>query len=243
MRPTSCLHFARRTTSLRLGGQAARPSCLAAWPASRRQRSCRHCDRHTHSDAYPTQKAPVSLSVTPPHQTQQNCPVLVMCGGVNWTIAVTFKLQIFCRRQSWVVENIQFTPPRQTRHRQNCFVGSGVAVWIGCNWHNSRAGLTGCRTWWCADLLVTYRSLTPNCLWSTPSHTHTHAYTPYSPLGQCQPTSLLLLGRIACIFQRAEVDRKHKTVGGSSPLLTAGPDSAGGRPAAQLNCGSLDGRL
>ena len=36
---TACLHFAWRTTSLRVGGRAARRSCLRGLRASRRRRS------------------------------------------------------------------------------------------------------------------------------------------------------------------------------------------------------------
>ena len=47
-----CLHSAWRTTALRVGGLAARPSC----PAGLRRGGS---DRPTHSDADPTQNAPV----------------------------------------------------------------------------------------------------------------------------------------------------------------------------------------
>ena len=69
----------------------------------------------------------------PPHKTTLSCLCRVWCAGVNETIALNvFRLQIFCRRQSSVFGNI-VTPPKRTRHRQDSFVVSGVAVWISFN--------------------------------------------------------------------------------------------------------------
>ena len=64
------------------------------------------CDRPTHSDADPTQNAPVggradSVHTATPDTTKQSCLCRVWRGGVNLTIAINmFRLQIFCRRQT-----------------------------------------------------------------------------------------------------------------------------------------------
>jgi len=42
----------------------------------------------------------------PPDTTRQSCLCRVRCVGVNWTIDPNaFRLQVFCRRQSWVAGN------------------------------------------------------------------------------------------------------------------------------------------
>ena len=46
-----------------------------------------------------------------------------------WTIAINvLRLHIFSVGDSLELSRIQFTLPRQTQHRQDCFVGSGMAV-------------------------------------------------------------------------------------------------------------------
>jgi len=60
----------------------------------------------------------------PPDTTRQSCLCRVWRGGVNWTIAINvFRLQIFCRRQSWVVGNpIHTAEADATQTRQFCRV-------------------------------------------------------------------------------------------------------------------------
>ena len=53
------------------------------------------------------------------------CEVHLLLTCLDFTFSVGYSLEL---------SRIQFTPPRQTRHRQDCFVGSGLAMWIGYNW-------------------------------------------------------------------------------------------------------------
>ena len=128
--PTACLHFAWRITSLRVGGHAARRSCL---PGLRRGGGGRlagaailsflvwWCElsqpdrpafsvkvRRAVAPAVPappdtprrTDRAVGPTQFTPPHQTRQDGPVCVV-SGVHWKTALNvFRLQIFCLRQS-----------------------------------------------------------------------------------------------------------------------------------------------
>ena len=89
--PTVCLHFAWCTTSLRVGGLAARPSCLA---------SLLHG-----GSGHPTQSDAecMCLAVRPTQfiPTKQSSLCCVWCGAVKWTVAINaFRLHIFCLRQS-----------------------------------------------------------------------------------------------------------------------------------------------
>jgi len=116
------LRFAWRTTSLRVGGQAARRSCL---PGLRRGggdrqagatflsclvcrceltagqvRSASECVRRSHcaarhSYAVRTCRAD-SVHTATPDTTRRSCLCRVWCAGVNWTIAPSVsRLQIF----------------------------------------------------------------------------------------------------------------------------------------------------
>ena len=93
----------------------------------------------------------VPNSHRPPDTTRQSCLCRVWRGGVNWTIAINvFRLQIFCRRQSWVDGN-----PIHTIGWRRGVVISGVRqctklthVGPGYNWDGwpSSGGytITGC---------------------------------------------------------------------------------------------------
>jgi len=62
-----------------------------------------------------------------PDTTKQSCMCRVWRSGVNWTIAINaFRLQILCRRQSWVVRNSAHTAEADaTQTRQFCRVLRG----------------------------------------------------------------------------------------------------------------------
>ena len=58
--------------------------------------------------------------------TKRSCLCRVWCTGVNWTIALNvFKFSV---DDSLELSEIQFTPPKRTRHRQDSFVVSGVVM-------------------------------------------------------------------------------------------------------------------
>ena len=63
----------------------------------------------------------------PPDTTRRSCLRRVCCAVVNWTIALNvFGLQMFCRRQSWVVANtIYIAESDTTETRQFCRVRRG----------------------------------------------------------------------------------------------------------------------
>jgi len=64
----------------------------------------------------------------PPDTTRLSCLRRVWRADVNSTIAVNvFRLHIFIG-DSLELSGIQFAPPKRTRHGQDSFVASGVAV-------------------------------------------------------------------------------------------------------------------
>jgi len=65
-----------------------------------------------------------SVHTATPDTTKQSCRCRVWRNGVHWTIAINvFRLQIFCRRQSWVVGNPIYTAEADaTQTRQFCCV-------------------------------------------------------------------------------------------------------------------------
>ena len=70
---------------------------------------------------------------TPPQQAQQNSPACVV--SVAWRCELDdcsdcsdFKFSV---GDSLELSGIQFTSPKRTRHRQDSFAVSGLAVWIG----------------------------------------------------------------------------------------------------------------
>jgi len=75
---------------------------------------------------------------TPPHQStrhDKNCRACVVSGVAVWIgqLLLTCSDLRFSVVDSLESSRTQFTPPRQTRHRQDSFVGSGLAAWIGFN--------------------------------------------------------------------------------------------------------------
>ena len=110
--------------------------------ASRQQQSRRHCLRdRRHRDWYTVTwtrhrmhlscgQADLIHTATP-DMTKQSCLCRVWRGDVNWTIAINvFRLHIFCRRQSWVVEN-----PIHTAEADMTQTGLCYWVWpVGVNW-------------------------------------------------------------------------------------------------------------
>jgi len=82
---TACLHFAWRTTSLRVGGRAARRSCL---PGLRRGGGGRQAGATATAGRTPIQNALVgrsgrlSLTATP-DTTRRSCLCRAWCAGVN----------------------------------------------------------------------------------------------------------------------------------------------------------------
>ena len=97
--PTACLHFAWRTTSLRVGGLAARPNCMAG--LRRGAAANRHTPTQTRHRTHLSSGRADSVHTATPDTTKQSCQCRVWHGGVNWIIAVNvFKLQILCRRKS-----------------------------------------------------------------------------------------------------------------------------------------------
>jgi len=67
----------------------------------------------------------------PLDKTGRSCLCRVWwCAGVNWTIALN--VQIFCRRQSWVVGNPIHTADRSGRDTDKTVLSclSDVAVWV-----------------------------------------------------------------------------------------------------------------
>ena len=68
-----------------------------------------------------------------PDASRQSCPCRVWCACVNWTIATNVFGLHTSVGDSLELSGIQFTPPKRTRHRQDSFVVSGVAVWISFN--------------------------------------------------------------------------------------------------------------
>ena len=72
-----------------------------------------------------------SIHTATPDATRRSCLCRVWCaavwtGRLLWTCS-DFKFSV---GDSPVLSGIQFTPPKRTRHRQDSFVVSGVAVWI-----------------------------------------------------------------------------------------------------------------
>jgi len=63
-----------------------------------------------------------SIHTATPDTTKPSSLCRVWRGGVNWTIAINTV------GDSVQLSGIQFTPPKRTRHRQDRFVVSGVAV-------------------------------------------------------------------------------------------------------------------
>jgi len=106
-------------------------------PAKRR-RTRRHCRRDfrgiiSRSDAVTAWGRSTNAQFTPParhDETVQSVSCLARRCELDNIAVNVFRLQIFCRRQSWVVAGIQFTPPKRTRHRLDIFFLSGVAMWI-----------------------------------------------------------------------------------------------------------------
>jgi len=69
-----------------------------------------------------------SVHTSIPDTTKRSCLCRVWCTGVNWTIALNvFKFSV---DDSLELSEIQFTPPKRTRHRQDIFVVSGVMMRI-----------------------------------------------------------------------------------------------------------------
>jgi len=66
-------------------------------------------------------------------QTKQSCLVVYGFAMGTGQLLITGSEFKFSVGDSLELSRIQFTPPRQTRHRQDCSVASGVAVWIGSN--------------------------------------------------------------------------------------------------------------
>ena len=66
-------------------------------------------------------------------QTRQDGPVCVVSGVPVWIGRLPWTRSdfIFSAGDSLELSEIQFTPPKRTRHRQDSFVVSGEAVWIG----------------------------------------------------------------------------------------------------------------
>jgi len=97
-----------------------------------------------------------------PDKTRRSCLCCVWCAGVNWTIVLNvFRLQIFCRRHSLELSGIQFTPPERTRHRQDSFVVSDVAVWISFKSKRICTSLLASR----GRRLRFCQVSTPGCVW------------------------------------------------------------------------------
>ena len=63
-----------------------------------------------------------------PDTTKLSCLRRVRFGGVNWTTQDCHRQKI--RSLNTFRAIVQFPPARHTRHRQDCFVVSDVAVWI-----------------------------------------------------------------------------------------------------------------
>ena len=99
---TACLHFARRTTSLRVGGRAARRiieghKCamsaeMAVWLSN-----CLYLYSYLSHNKLGV-AACLACVAAAAVDRQARLPSLAWCGGVNWTIALNeFRLQIFYR--------------------------------------------------------------------------------------------------------------------------------------------------
>jgi len=67
------------------------------------------------------------------HTRHEKTVLCVVSGATMWIaqLLLTCSDFRFSGGDSLELSGIQFTPPRQTRHRQDSFVGSGLAVWIG----------------------------------------------------------------------------------------------------------------
>ena len=97
------------------------------------------CDRPTHSDADATQNAPVwRLGRLNSHRRTRHDKTVLSVSCLAWQCELhNCKLTCsdfgFSVGDSLELSGIQFTPSRQTRHRQDCFVGSGLAVLTGYN--------------------------------------------------------------------------------------------------------------
>jgi len=76
---------------------------------------------------------PILCPIHTARQTRQDRPVCVVSGMAVWIgrLLLTCSDFRFSVVDSLELSRIQFTPPMQTRHRQDCFVWSGLAVWIG----------------------------------------------------------------------------------------------------------------
>jgi len=64
----------------------------------------------------------------PPDTTRRSCLYRVWRGDVNWTIPINVSDFQFSAGDSLKLSRIQFTPPMQTRRRQDCFVGSDLTM-------------------------------------------------------------------------------------------------------------------
>jgi len=66
------------------------------------------------------------LHTATPDTTKQSCLCRVGRGGVNWTVLLLKRSDFNCSvGDSLELSRIQFTPPRQTRRGQDCFVWPG----------------------------------------------------------------------------------------------------------------------
>ena len=95
------------------------------------RRSHRQCLRRpTHSDAERTCRAVGPTQLTPPHHSRQDRPVCVVSGmPMRIGRLNAFRLNFFSVSDSLKLSEIRLTQPKRTRHRQDSFVVSGVAVW------------------------------------------------------------------------------------------------------------------
>ena len=141
---TACLHFrgVQRRCVWAVGrlGVAAWLACVAAAAIDRQARRCcrvwcgdkcvlrRSASGGRTGSACAAQHTPTLNAVvgpthfTPLHQTRQDGPVCVVSG---MPMCSSFKFSVF---DSLELSGIQFTRPKRTRHRQDSFVMSGLAV-------------------------------------------------------------------------------------------------------------------
>jgi len=140
------IHTARQT---RQDGPVCVVSASAGWIESRNSltKSEQSADRPPDApDAEPTQNAPSNILSKTVRRSDRlnshrhtrhdkNCRACVVSGVALWIgqLLLTCSDLKFSVGDSHESSRTQFTPPRQTRHRQDSFVGSGLVAWIGFN--------------------------------------------------------------------------------------------------------------
>ena len=182
-----------------------------------RRRHCR-CDRWTHSDAECTCPAVGPTQFTPSHQTRRDGPVSVVFGvwraGMNWQLLLTCSDFKFSVGDSLELSGITFTPPKRTRHRQDSFVVSGVAVCIGFQ------RMTSNLSWLCRSV----DAMTRPCCKQNRNSTNDVSFHAEAPV----------------CWNSLKANSHHHTVNGNCSIHTGTPDTTRTRLFCRVWCGRVN---